>query len=234
MVLLPGEEEFAGPPVLPNALLQLELCLSEPSVDLSEVTAIVRGDVGMTAQLLRLAAREIEESPAKVVSISDIVVDVGVEKLRALMAHTEALPEHRGSLPALRLCERFWRHSKLTALIAEELARRSCAVRAEDAYLAGLLCRLGDLRSLLDWARRSSEAATSSLVGYQMARAWRFPQVLVDVIGGDREACRTRESRVLLDIVTSAGIWASRLEFLAARESLAVRTRNPPYRPGRN
>jgi HD-like signal output (HDOD) protein len=227
---LPGEAEFPSPPAMPNALLRLELWLATFVADLQDITDIIRSDLGLTVQLLRLAAREIEESPGEIVPLSEIVVQVGVEKLRRLVAETKTLPDHFRGDPDL--CERCWTHSRLTALVAGELASQSSEVRPEEAYLAGLLCHVGDLPSLLNWST-TADAADSRPIGHRMATAWGFPRALADVIGGDREACRTQESRALLDIVTAAGIWASRLEFLAARESAQVRAKNPPYRLGR-
>jgi HD-like signal output (HDOD) protein len=233
MFPLPGEAEFPSPPALPNTLLQLELRLSAPVADLKDITNIVRSDVGLTAQVLRLAAREIEESPDTIVALSDIVVHVGAEKLGALAARTKPLPPHFSSHAGSTVSERFWMHSRLTALLAEELAAQCSDVSREEAYLAGLLFHLGDLPSLLGRVPTNSNGADSRHVGYRMARAWGFPRALADVIGGDREVCLTRESRALLDIVTDAVTWASRLEFLAARESATVRAKNPPYRLGR-
>jgi len=230
---LPGHGEFPSPPAMPNALLRLDLWLSAFVADLQDIAHIIRSDVGLTAQVLRLAAREIEASPGRSIAISEIAVLVGVERLRALVAATESLPEHFKGHVASNACERFWTHSRLTALIAEELAYRSCEVSPEEAYLAGLLCHLGDLPSLLGWATTDTDVLYSRQIGRHMAQAWGFPRDLVDVIGGDHDACRTENSRVLLAIVTDADIWASRLEFLAARESKAVRGNSPPYRPGR-
>jgi HD-like signal output (HDOD) protein len=230
---LPGEAEFPSPPARPDTLLQLELCLSEPVADLRNITNIIRSDIGLTSQLLRLAAREIEESPDGAIAISEIVVHVGVKKLTELMARTKSLPDHFRNRAGSNVCKRFWMHSRLTALVAEELAAQSCETGPQEAYLAGLLFHLGDLPSLLGWATPGLDAANSHHVGYQMARAWGFPRVLADVIGGDRDVCTARESRALLDIVREADTWASRLEFLSARESPAVRTKNPPYKIGR-
>lgn len=216
--LLPGETEYPSPPALPAALLRLELALSEFVTDLEEISNIVRGDVGLTIQLLRLAAREIPESAGTMVTTGEMLVYLGVEKLATLVARTEAPPHHLRDSD-LSLCERFWMHSRLTALIAEELAGQSTDVRPQDAHLAGLLCHLGDLPQLLGWPAASSSAVDSRNRGYRIAHAWGFPRALADVIGGDRELCLTAESRALLDIVTVADTWAYRLEFLAIRES---------------
>ncbi len=230
---LPGESKFPGPPALPGALLQLETCLSASVGDLQEITNAIRNDVGLTVQVLRLAAREIEESPEKIVPLSEIVVQVGFEKLRALIDRTQTLSDRFIGDASFRACERFWMHCRLTALVAEERVNPSCGVTADEAYLAGLLRHLGDLPALLG-RTAPSNAAASNLLGEQMARAWGYPRVLIDVIAGDRNSCRSSESRTLLDIVTESEMWASRLEFLAARESPMLHSTSPFYALGRN
>jgi hypothetical protein len=69
---LPGEAEFPSPPAMPNVVLRLELSLPEFLVDLQEITNIIRSDIGLAVQLLRFAAREIEQSPDRIVGISAI------------------------------------------------------------------------------------------------------------------------------------------------------------------
>ena len=231
---LPGEAEFPSPPALPNSLLRLDLWLSSFVADLHDITHIIKSDIGLTVQLLRLAARESEESPGKIGTISEIVVNVGLEKSRTLVAGSVTLPQHFRGRAGLSMCDRFWTHSRLTALIAEELACQSSEVSPEEAYLAGLMCRLGDLPSLLGWQSPGSSAENSRHLGRRIARAWGFPPDLADVIGGDLKACRTGESHALLEIVSDADTWASRLEFLAARESESVRANSPPYRLARS
>jgi HD-like signal output (HDOD) protein len=227
--LLPGEAEFPSPPARPDALLRLELALSEWVTDLEGISHIVGGDIGLTIQLLRLAAREMPESAGTMVTIGEMVIHLGVEKLATLVARTEALPYHV-SHSDLSLCERFWTHSRLTALVAEELAGQSTDVRPQDAHLAGLLCHLGNLPQLLGWQAASPGAVNSSNRGHRIAHAWGFPRALADVIGGDREVCLTAESRALLDIVTIADTWAYRLEFLAIRESQRAHARAPLHK----
>lgn len=218
---LPGEAEFPSPPALPSSLVQLELRLSDPVADLQDISNIIRNDIGLTVQLLRLAAREIQEPP--LLTISEIVVEIGLEKLGRLVACTKSLPDPLRGPAGPSACERFWMHSRLTALVAEELASQSSEVRPEEAYLSGLLFHLGDLPAVLGWAVVDSVHADSADIGYRIAQAWQLPRALADVIGGNWNLCRTRESRALLNIVTDADSWASRLEFLAMREYESLR-----------
>ena len=234
MFPLLGEAKFPSPPALASTLLQLEACLTAPVSNLHDITAVIRNDVGLTVQLLRLAAREVAEWPEKITPISEIVVHLGLDKLRALVDQTATLPNQFGGNNTYSACERFWMHARLTALVAEERVSPSCGVTSEEAYLAGLLRHLGDLPSLLGWAAGTSIAANSAVLGWQMARAWGFPGTLVDVISGEHGMCRSRESHILLDAAADAEIWASRLEFLAARESTTALTESHTYRMRRN
>jgi HD-like signal output (HDOD) protein len=223
---LPGEAEFPSPPALTHSLFHLELRLTDSVCDLQTLTRIIRNDVGLTVQLLRLAARTIEESPSKICAISEIVVEAGAQNVATLVAHTRSLPDRLTRHAGENAAERFWMHARLTALIAEELAGQSAGessgqsskVSQEEAYLAGLLFRLGDLPAVLGWAAVDSTTANSREVGARMAKAWGFPRALTNVIGGDREICSAHGSLALLDIATDADIWASRLESLAERE----------------
>lgn len=209
---LPGEAEFPGPPALPGGLLRLELCLSAFVIDLQEITNIVKSDVGLTVQLLRLAAREIAASPVGVLSISQIVVHAGVGSLAALAAHTHIPPDYLRNGARLRACERFWMRCRLAALVAEGLASHSSGVDPEEAYLAGLLYHVGSLPRLLGWGSAGSDRGDFRHLGHRMAQAWQLPHVLVDVIGNDRQACCTWKSRDLLEIAKTASAAISRLE----------------------
>jgi len=131
------------------------------------------------------------------------------------VGQTKSLPHLLSTHAGISACERFWLHSRLTALIAEELASQSSEVSSEEAYLAGLLCHVGELSSVLGLAPPSPSPADSRHIGYRMAKAWGLPGALADVIGGYREICRSPESRALLDIAEAADNWASRLECLA-------------------
>ncbi|MGB8011404.1 MAG: HDOD domain-containing protein [Terriglobales bacterium] len=217
---LPGEAQFQGPPAMPSALLRLQLCLSAPVVDLQDTTNIIKSDIGLAVQVLRLAARKTEPSPGKIPPVSEIAIQFGTGSLGALAAHTKPLPEHLRSRAGLSACERFWTHSRLTALVAVELAEQTSDVNPEEAYLAGLLCHLGELPSLLRWTKAGSDPKDPRQIGYDMAKAWELPGVLADVIGAYGEVGPTPESRALLEIAEASDNWARQLEYLAVRDAM--------------
>jgi len=219
---LPGEQDFPSPPAMPASLLQLQLCLSASVVDLHDIANITLSDPGLTLQLLRLAARETGQS-TDAIAIGEIVVQLGIQKLRALIAQTQPVPAHLKRPAGLSACERFWAHSRLTALIAEELAGQSsqCGseITPEEAYLAGLLCRVGQLPTILGWAEDDPGSGESPCIGYRMAKAWKLPIFLANLIGSYGETTLIGESPALLHLVETADNWAQRIESLTASQT---------------
>jgi len=202
---------------MPKALLQLELALGEGVSDLREISDIIKSDVGLTAQFLRLAFQESHRASDRVPSISELVIQIGTGKLRTLLKDTPSVSTFLSSSVS-SACERFWMHARLSALIAEELASQTTGVQREDAYLAGLFCHFSSLPMLLGWEMADQETRDLGYLTAELACSWGFPRQLVEVIHGSRHSCGT-ESRALLDIAAAASTWAYRLEFLAARES---------------
>jgi HD-like signal output (HDOD) protein len=210
---------------LPRAILELELLLSDSSLNLEAVTNVIRNDLGLTLQLLRLTARE-NDGRTDILSISDLVVLAGLQRLRAMAAESTSVPTGPRDQSRATPCERFWMHSRLTAHIAAELATEISSVCREEAYLSGMFFHLSSLPSLLNWDMPTKNPGDAIC---EMAKEWNLPASLADVIRGRGDLCRTAESRVLFDLASVANTWAYRLEFLAARESEWVRAKIPPH-----
>jgi len=197
---------------MPESLGLLRTLLSAPVPDLQAITDAIRGDVGLTVEVLRQAAEQPDTEPANVLNLAEIVVHLGLEKLRAVISKTPALPAPAAEDAVSRRIERFWMHARLTALVAEELACRNSGVSCQDAYVAGLLRHLGALPFVLDWHSTDCEPGASGELGYYLAKGWSLPEPLTDVIRGDRDACISGRSRSLLDLANAADKHAYRLE----------------------
>jgi HD-like signal output (HDOD) protein len=200
---------------MPDSVLLLQVLLSGTAVNLRSVAEVIRGDVGLTIQLLRLAASEqaIEQAGPDAIeaTISGNVVHIGVHKLLSLVTEMELLsPDSRGR-SALRDCELFWSHAKLTALMAEELAYKSMYPDAEEAYVAGLLFHIGELPMLLGWESQFADAAPREVAAL-LAQEWQLPPVLQSIFHNDEPAPNS-----LLDLVRTADDQARRIQGLVAR-----------------
>lgn len=200
--------EFPLPPAMPDAVVLLRLLVSSHTVDLHAVTEVIRNDVGLTVQLLRLAASSRATSS---LNLADIVVHAGLDKLKGLAAETKLNPLHpQNAAPEAR--ERFWMHARLTARIAEELAGETTPANRESAYVAGLLRHLGGLPDVLGWELPGWAPGSLGEIGYRMAKAWQLPSVLAEVICGNDSACTSQKASSLLRLVNIADERAARWE----------------------
>jgi HD-like signal output (HDOD) protein len=200
-----------GPPVTPQVFLVLQMLLSNRIADLSAIAGTIRSDIALTVQVLRLAAEQNQEHLRGVLDIDELVVHLGLAKLKILLEDTDILSMHPKGIAGIQTFERFCNHARLTAMIAEELASETASVRQEEAYVAGLLRHLGALPFVLGWKIPDLEESDTGETGYQLAKVWRLPSPLVDVISGNRELCAP-STLPLFDVVATADKHAFRLE----------------------
>jgi HD-like signal output (HDOD) protein len=203
--------QLPAPPVTPKVLLLFQMLLSNEIADLSAITELIRTDIGLTVNVLRSAAEEVEGQNHASVDIEDIVVQLGLDKLKKLVDDIMVLSIHPRGSAGLRTFDRFSMHARLTALIAEELAGETASVNQEEAYVAGLLRHIGALPFVLGWKIPELEEADIGEIGYYLAKVWRLPDRLTEVIRGNRETCDP-STLPLFDIVTAADKHAFRLE----------------------
>ncbi len=196
--------EFPSPPAMPDAVVLLELSLASNIADLNAVTGLIRTDVGLTVELLRLAFRERGRHRASCLSLGELAVDLGLEKLRTMAAATTLLSSRAQGKVAFDACQEFWKRARQTAQIAEELALEISATIREAAYIAGLLCHVGMLPRLLGWAVPGIESADPAELGFRMIEAWKFPSLLVEAIRGDEQACTSPQALGLLRLIRTA------------------------------
>jgi len=210
--------EFPLPPAMPGAVVLLELQLASNVVDREAITRLIRNDVGLTVQLLRLARAQGLGRRAGHLSVGELVVHLGLEKLRTMAAGTRLLACQPEGNARFEACKAFWMRARRTAHAAEELAAHTSARMRETAYVAGLVCHLGRLPAVLDWKIPGIESIHPAKIGFHMAKAWKFPSILVEIIRRDEQACTSFAARRLLRLVNAADRQASTVGSLASAE----------------
>jgi hypothetical protein len=181
-------------------------------VDLEDLAAIVRGDIGLTVGVLQLGSEELGPMTEPLLRLCDIMVHLGIDRLKAMASLTPAIPAQVDKARKLDRCERFWMHARLRAVIAEQLAGRGQVsnLYGEYAYLAGLVRDLALLPSLLGWT--STEAREPELSRRWWGKTLNLPTPLQDVVRGDQATCSSSFSRSLLELADEADKHAFRLE----------------------
>jgi putative nucleotidyltransferase with HDIG domain len=186
-------------PALGASVAQLARLVHDPDTHLGAYEAVVRTDVALTANLLRLANSGASVGAARAATVRDAIARLGTRRVweaATAAAFGRVLPK------ALRGYDvdavGFWRHSVAVAVYAEAVAKRSRIALAASAFTAGLLHDMGKLviadfldaerTPLLDRleggelgfidAETELLGTNHALVGEAVARRWALPEEL--------------------------------------------------------
>jgi len=201
---VPRFAELPTAPAMAASVVTLQVLLAEYVVDLEAITQVIRADVGLTIELLRSAKVGPSSLGDVHVDLSQIAVETGLERLRKIIMGVPLLGYGPQICLNMEECGSFWLRARQTARTAEQVASEVFPELAETAYLAGLLHHLGELPCLLNWETPGHQCAKTGEIGCRMAQAWGLPELLVDVIRGDEQACSSRESQWLLRLIDAA------------------------------
>ncbi len=167
-------------PILAATRLQLELLLLERSVDLKDMAEIILADAGATLQVLRLIGEEYPSEDDRPTRIEDCIVSLNRERWYQVVC--DAGTSHSAPL----LAE--WQYCRRIAECARELARGMDGFQPEEAYLVGLLFRMGRFPRLLGWRPVGDLARVNAgdvhfgedhAVSLMLAEYWQLPAYLL-------------------------------------------------------
>jgi hypothetical protein len=164
-------------PILLETRLRLDLLLGRPTIDVSTITETILSDLGATLQVFRATTWDRAPSQGTEFRVEDCVVHLGRKSLCRNLRMT--LPHNRGNE-----AKRLWQQARLAAEISSLLAARRDDVRAEDAYLAGLLHEIGCLPAILGWSVRGVNLNDSYAVCGMLTDEWRLPAFVHPRFGG--------------------------------------------------
>jgi HD-like signal output (HDOD) protein len=224
-------------PTAPRVALRLVRTFEAEDVDLTEIAEEIETDPALTARVLQQANSSLFRLMRPVATVRDAVMVLGLNKVRALVLAMAMNNSFKG-VEGLDL-EVFWRYSLCTATLARYICQ---PLRLDEniAFTAGLLHGVGELvmhmgmpvymqqldagLPLLDLerARRQKEALGYSYaaVGAELAREWRLPKALVEVIGQHDRPLEADPPQPLAAVLHLAA-WRARVQFSATpRETL--------------
>lgn len=82
-------------PVAPEAAALLRTLLSQQTADLQAITETIESDLGLTIQLYQLAAQQPGMVPVGVFEVSEVVVHLGLKRLRTMISGNTSLRAQR-------------------------------------------------------------------------------------------------------------------------------------------
>lgn len=166
-------------PILCATRLRLDLLLNDSVIDLKAVSEVVLADAGATLQILRLIGEEFPNEEDRPQRIEDCIVSLSVDRVYQTVCASEK--PHSGP----HVVE--WQRCRRLAECARELASAFEGFSPEEAYLVGLLCRLGKFPHLLGWKGDSSVSSESDALGVMLASHWNLPRFVLSAIQEQHE-----------------------------------------------
>jgi len=211
-----------GLPALPNCIFELNTLLSSASVDLKRIGKVIRNNPSLSAQVLRLCNSALFSLRRRVLSIEEAAILLGSERLRTLVL-TSSIMEFTGRQLPREEVQTYWRHSFLSGVLSERIARWLEYTEREQAYLAGLLHDIGVLPLLVvareenvhggetgsrPWgdtleAEKEYFGMNHCEVGRQIGQSWNFLPSFIDVFENHHQPDRSVRDPLLVGIVAA-------------------------------
>lgn len=138
-----------APPSLPHAVLKFLDAVQNDSVSMAHLSQIASSDPALASQILRLANSPLFNTRARVQSLSQATVLLGLKTIQNLALTLSVLHSFSGlaSRTSFSLAS-FWWHSLATAVTARRIAEKVSHRPLEEAFIAGLLHDIGQIMFL--------------------------------------------------------------------------------------
>ena len=224
-------ESLPSPPSVAAALLDL---VSQPEVDVNEVTRVISADPGLSAKLINYCNSPIIGSKREIGSLQHAVMVLGLRTIRLLSLSFSIMDTKNDSGFDY---EGFWCNSLATAVTSKMLSSR-VGGNGEESFLLGLVLNVGQIGigntfpdQVIELAGTDALAtglnsekevelfgATRFEIGGKMLEKWNFPQAMIEAVSNfnptelTSETVPTHMSRSLADLLLSTDTTESQIE----------------------
>ncbi len=181
------------------ALKILELT-SQDDTPLEDIARLIQVDPALSAKLLKFANSPLIAPRRPIVTIQEALVRIGLKAARALVLSLSLLSRHPiQNCPAFDY-PRFWAKSLARAVALSKLAELRRLIAPEEAFVLGLLARIGKLALATAWPEEYSrllrEAQNCNLIALErkhfvldhlrltvlLLREWKLPEVFANAL----------------------------------------------------
>lgn len=215
-------------PAIPALVQNLIDSFAREDVALGEISRLISTDAGLSAKLLRFANSAYFRVAGGIGSVDDALKMLGLKMARNLVIGSGLTAAFKVA-PGMDI-QQFWRYGLATACVARWLAERA-RQNSELGFMVGLLHGIGQFTMRagmpedmiridadvhpLDARRAPVERAALGFdhaeVGAELARLWRFPEAIVQGIGGVPQPLEARLESPVAAVVHLAA-WRARAE----------------------
>lgn len=214
------------PPTLPSVSLEILELSRRPDVSFPDVVALLEQDSMLAARVLRMAQSPVYAGAARIESLKDALVRLGLRTLRDLVLEVATNLRVFRCQAYTDSMERLSRHSTVTAHLARTVSRYT-AMAEEYAFLCGLLHDVGIagiLIALGDAPRAKRKPpeltmlwpvidATHEEAAASMAKLWNLPAEIPYILGAHHRVCIEGYDHPLAATICVADFLAQELGF---------------------
>jgi putative nucleotidyltransferase with HDIG domain len=202
-------------PPFPPVAVKLLALLSDPSVEMDRVAALLRTDATFTARLLQRVNSVEFGLTAPVSNVKEAVTLLGIDVTRHVTVNqaTKLYAKEALKTEDLRRC---WQHMVATAVLAEAIAE-ACGVSGSVPYTAGIMHDIGRLGLLMAFPREYEQVISHAAercvdlldyeaqefgvhhaeAGRMLAEHWGLPEEFALITGRHHDSCEGGEVDLL-------------------------------------
>jgi HD-like signal output (HDOD) protein len=197
--LIIGSEKISTLPPVYSRLMEV---MSDHRSSVTDISAIISQDAGMSVRLLRIVNSAFFGFPRKIDTVSRAVQIVGVEQVRDLVLATSVMNSFETVPDNIVTMESFWMHSVGCGVAARVIASFCKESNIERFFVAGILHDIGRLiiydrlpektMEIMNYAEQTGELmyrAERAILGFDHAavgsaliNTWRLPPSLEEII----------------------------------------------------
>lgn len=189
-------EHINALPTIPRVLNKLLTLMENPAVSLNQISNFVAGDPALTTKVLRMVNSPVYGFPGRISSVNQAVILLGLTVVKGLLLGVSVFDLMQKTMIGL------WEHSIGTAIFSRIIAIRAGHKEPDEVSISGLLHDIGKVFLILQFPDEYEKVlrdakhqgivvhesekhhfnTTHASVGSWMARKWRFPPRLTEII----------------------------------------------------
>ncbi len=133
-------------PSIPHALLKLLEIFADPDVDFNQISQIIQSDPALTTRIMSVANSGSYYQWNEYKNFHQLIVALGLKQVKTITINSAVQQFFsRFNLDDKGFLASFWKSSLSAASIARNLAQLSGYPNQDEAYIAGLLHKMGEL-----------------------------------------------------------------------------------------
>lgn len=212
-------------PPLPAVAARVMSMAEDDRTSAMDLAQVLATDQALTAKLIRISNSAYYGFARRISTVREAVVMLGFKQVRQVSVGASLMNTFKRGAPGDPFdIDLFWGHSVAVAVAAEAVAKKSFAVKPEDAFTAGILHDIGRLvlRQVMpeEFAMAVREARTGQVslheaelhytgyshddVGRVLGDQWKFPGHLVEAVQCHHDESLTAFNDGLAGVVAQA------------------------------